>query len=76
MRALNKLEFLILLMGLFNYLLGDNASAISINETVLGGDTSKLVDEINENSDVTGITAFSSGSGSIVLQKWTVTILY
>ena len=68
--ALNKLEIFDISDGSIQFdLLGDNASDISINETVVDGDTSKLVDEINENSDVTGITAFSSGSGSIVLQK-------
>lgn len=50
-------------------LIGDNAEAININATVSDKNTSALASEINKYSDVTGILAFESDSGSIVLQK-------
>ena len=68
--AFNKLEIFDLSNGSFQFdLLGDNASAISISGTVSDGDASNLVDTINENRDLTGIVAYNSGTGSVILQK-------
>ena len=52
-------------------LLGDNSSAVSITSTVSGGETASLVSQINSSSDVTGISAYKSGTGAIILQKQT-----
>ena len=50
-------------------LIGDNAEAIEISASVSNGSTSDLVSEINSHYDTSGILAFSSGSGAVVLQK-------
>ena len=37
--------------------MGNNSSGVSISAAVTNGDTNALVDEINKNSEVTGIQA-------------------
>jgi flagellar hook-associated protein 1 FlgK len=68
--ASNKLEIFNIANGTLTFdLLGDNSSAVSISNTVSGGATSSLVNQINNSSDVTGIKAYTSGIGAIILQK-------
>ena len=50
-------------------LIGDNSEHIDISASISDGDTSALVSEINKYSDVTGIVAFNSSAGAIVLKK-------
>ena len=50
-------------------LIGDNSEHIDISASISDGDTSALVSEINKYSDVTGIVAFNSSTGAIVLKK-------
>ena len=68
--ASNKLEIFNIADGTLKFdLLGDNSSAVSITSTVSGGETASLVSQINSSSDVTGISAYKSGTGAIILQK-------
>ena len=50
-------------------LVGDNATAVSIVASITSGDTADLVYEINKYSNETGVSAFKSGLGSIILEK-------
>ncbi|MFL2794743.1 MAG: flagellar hook-associated protein FlgK [Paracoccaceae bacterium] len=50
-------------------LIGDNAEAIEISASVSNGSTSDLVSEINSHFESSGVLAFASGSGAIILQK-------
>ena len=66
----NKLEIFNIADGTLKFdLLGDNSSAVSISDTVSGGETDDLVSQINTFSDVTGIKAYTAGPGGIILQK-------
>ena len=68
--ASNKLEIFNIADGTLKFdLLGDNSSAVSVVSTVSGGETASLVSQINSSSDVTGISAYKSGTGAIILQK-------
>ena len=68
--ASNRLEIFNLADGAINFdLVGDNASPVSISATLIGGETGSLVNLINKASDTTGIQAFVSGQGSLVLQS-------
>ena len=68
--ASNRLEMFNIADGTLTFdLLGDNSSAVSISDTVTGGETDDLVSQINTFSDVTGIKAYTSGQGAIILQK-------
>ena len=68
--ASNRLEIFNIDDGTLTFdLLGDNSSAVSISDTIYGGETDDLVSQINTFSDVTGIKAHTSGQGSIILQK-------
>ena len=68
--ASNRLEMFNIADGTLTFdLLGDNSSAVSISDTVSGGETDDLVSQINTFSDVTGIQAYTSGEGAIILQK-------
>ena len=69
-RASNRLELFDISNGNIQFdLMGNNSSGVSISAAVTNGDTNALVDEINKNSEVTGIQAFRSGSGAVILQK-------
>lgn len=50
-------------------LIGDNSEPVAINASISDGDTSSLVSEINDFSDVTGIMAFKSATGAVALKK-------
>ena len=50
-------------------LIGDNSEAIDISASISDGDTSSLVSNINQYSEATGIFAFKSSYGAVVLQK-------
>ena len=68
--ASNRLEIFNIANGTLNFdLLGDNSAAVSISNTISGGETGSLVSQINSSSDVTGIKAYTSGKGAIILQK-------
>ena len=68
--ASNRLEIFNIANGTLNFdLLGDNSAAVSISNTISGGETGSLVSQINSSSDVTGINAYTSGKGAIILQK-------
>ena len=68
--ASNRLEIFNIANGTLKFdLLGDNSSAVSISNTISGGETGSLVRQINDSSDVTGIKAYTSGKGAIILQK-------
>ena len=68
--ASNRLEIFNIANGNLKFdLLGDNSSAVSIDATVSGGETANLVNQINSSSDITGISAYTSGTGAIILQK-------
>ena len=68
--ASNRLEMFNIADGTLTFdLLGDNSSAVSISDTVTSGETDDLVSQINTFSDVTGIKAYTSGQGAIILQK-------
>ena len=68
--ASNRLEIFNIANGKLNFdLLGDNSAAVSISNTISGGETGSLVSQINSSSDVTGIKAYTSGKGAIILQK-------
>ena len=68
--ASNRLEMFNIDDGTLTFdLLGDNSSAVSISDTVSGGETDDLVSHINTFSDITGIKAYTSGQGGIILQK-------
>ena len=63
--ASNRLEIFNLANGTISFdLVGDNASPVSISETLIG-ETGSLVSLINKASDTTGIKAFVSGQGSL-----------
>ena len=68
--ASNRLEIFNIANGTLNFdLLGDNSAAVSISNTISGSETGSLVSQINSSSDVTGIKAYTSGKGAIILQK-------
>ncbi|MDG0987036.1 MAG: hypothetical protein P8O74_06275, partial [Paracoccaceae bacterium] len=68
--ASNRLEIFNIANGTLKFdLLGDNSSAVAISNTISGGETGSLVRQINDSSDVTGIKAYTSGKGAIILQK-------
>ena len=68
--ASNRLEIFNIANGTLNFdLLGDNSAAVSISNTISGGETGSLISQINSSSDVTGIKAYTSGKGAIILQK-------
>ena len=68
--ASNRLEIFNIANGTLNFdLLGDNSAAVSISNTISAGETGSLVSQINSSSDVTGIKAYTSGKGAIILQK-------
>ena len=68
--ASNRLEVFNIANGTLNFdLLGDNSAAVSISNTISGGETGSLVSQINSSSDITGIKAYTSGKGAIILQK-------
>lgn len=68
--ASNRLEIFNIANGTLTFdLLGDNSSAISVSNTVSDGETGSLVSQINNSSDITGIKAYTSGKGAIILQK-------
>ena len=68
--ASNRLEIFNIANGTLSFdLLGDNSSAVSISKTISDGDTGGLINEINDAADVTGIKAYTSGEGAIILEK-------
>ena len=68
--ASNRLEIFNIANGTLQFdLLGDNSAAVSISSTISSGETGSLVSQINSSSDVTGIKAYTSGKGAIILQK-------
>jgi flagellar hook-associated protein 1 FlgK len=68
--ASNRLEIFDIANGTLEFdLLGDNSSAVAISNTISGGETGSLVSQINDVSDITGIKAYTSGTGAIVLHK-------
>ncbi len=68
--ASNRLEIFNIANGTLKFdLLGDNSAAVSISNTISGGETGSLVSQINSSSDITGIKAYTSGKGAIILQK-------
>ena len=50
-------------------LIGDNSEPVAVSASISDGDTSSLVSEINDFSDVTGILAFKSATGAVALKK-------
>ena len=50
-------------------LIGDNSEPVVVSASISDGDTSSLVSEINDFSDVTGILAFKSATGAVALKK-------
>ena len=50
-------------------LIGDNSEPVAVSASISDGDTSLLVSEINDFSDVTGILAFKSATGAVALKK-------
>ena len=50
-------------------LIGDNSEPVAVSASISDGDTSSLVSEINDFSDVTGIWAFKSATGAVALKK-------
>ena len=68
--ATNKVEIFGIPNGRLKFdLLGDNSDPSSIDVTISNNEMSGLVADINSKKDETGITAFVTGSGAILLVK-------